>query len=173
MRSYEGSITRMRGARGFSLVEVMVATVILTVGLLAIAQLMMVATAQNYLSGRITSSAAIAKERLERLKASPFYTDVENRTINGDLKPGGSTTADVSGYVEYYDSEGKLLPGSEGALFKVRLRVDVVNDPKRGGTRLPLATVRITVRCLAASDGSRQLVVGDATFVTYRTANVG
>ena len=60
---------------GFSLIEVLIAIVILTVGLLSLAQMMVLSTKANTLSGRMTSCSGVAKERLERLKAVPFYAD--------------------------------------------------------------------------------------------------
>jgi type IV pilus assembly protein PilV len=162
-----------RKQSGFSLIEVMVAVVILTVGLLALAQLMVIATNSNALSGRMTSSAAIAKERLELLKAAPFYTDVNTRTINPLLLPGGDVNSTVGGYSQFYDQNGQPLPGAAGALYEVRWRVDSLVAPGGGGA-LPLAMVRITVRCLPASEaGNLFQIIGDATFVTFRTANVG
>ena len=53
--------------RGFTLIEVMVAILILTIGLLSLAQMMALATNANALSGRMTATAALAKEQLELL----------------------------------------------------------------------------------------------------------
>ena len=64
------------GERGFSLIEVLIAILILTVGLLSLAQMMLIATNANALSGRMTASAALAKEQLELLKAARFYTNL-------------------------------------------------------------------------------------------------
>ncbi|MGH9335656.1 MAG: type IV pilus modification PilV family protein, partial [Vicinamibacteria bacterium] len=75
VRTVAASETPRSLERGFTLIEVMVAIVILTVGLLSLAQMMVLATKANALSGRMTSSSALAKEQLERLKAAPFYTD--------------------------------------------------------------------------------------------------
>ncbi len=47
--------TRRHDERGFSLIEVMIAMVILTVGLLSLAQMMVLATKSNALSGRMNS----------------------------------------------------------------------------------------------------------------------
>ena len=47
---------------GFTLIEVLIAIVILSVGLLSLAQMMVLATRSNTLSGRMTSSAALARE---------------------------------------------------------------------------------------------------------------
>ena len=82
--------------RGFTLIEVMIAIVILTVGLLTLAQTMVIATNANALSGRMTASAALAKAQLELLKAAPFYTDPANisaASINSMLQVGGDINA--------------------------------------------------------------------------------
>ena len=52
--------TKASAERGFTLIEVMVAILILTVGLLSLAQMMVLATSSNALSGRMTSAAALA-----------------------------------------------------------------------------------------------------------------
>lgn len=171
-----------RDQKGFSLVEVMVAVVILTIGLLALAQLMVMATRSNALSGRMTSSAAIAKERLELLKAAPFYTNATNRTVNpllgGDLAANatvGNVDSNVANYFAFYDADGQPTPANtaSGALYLVRWEIRSVVTPGSNGT-LPLAMRRIRVRCLPAQEsGNMFQVIGDATFVTFRTANVG
>ena len=55
--------------RGFSLIEVLVASTILTVGLLSLAQLLALATAANASAGRATYAAVLAAEKLEDLRA--------------------------------------------------------------------------------------------------------
>ena len=82
---------RLDSDGGFTLIEVMVAIVILTVGLLSLAQMMVLATNSNTLSGRMTSSSALAKEQLERLKATPFYSNPVARTRSAALVDGGFT----------------------------------------------------------------------------------
>jgi prepilin-type N-terminal cleavage/methylation domain-containing protein len=159
-------IASERTDAGFSLVEVMVAIVILTVGLLSLAQMMVVATHSNSLSGRMTSCSALAKEQLERLKASPFYTDPVAKTRNPQLNAGGDINATVGGYSQIYDADG--LPAAVG-MFEVRWQITDVNDPG-----LPLQMVRIQMRCLPAAGMRDQFaVIGEARFITYRSANVG
>jgi prepilin-type N-terminal cleavage/methylation domain-containing protein len=151
---------------GFSLIEVMVAIVILTVGLLALAQMMVIATNSNSLSGRMTSCSALAKEQLERIKAAPFYTDPTTLTRNPLLAAGGDINATVGGYSQIYDPDG--LPTAGAGLFEVRWQITDVP------TLLPLQMVNITVRCLpAAGMGDQFAVIGEARFITFRTANVG
>ena len=155
----------LRDERGFSLIEVMVAIVILTVGLLSLAQMMVLSTNANTLSGRMTSCAALAKEQLERLKAAPFYTTpptVRNPMFN----PGGDVNNTVAGYSQFYDADG--LPSAAGnALFETRWQVTDVATP------LPLQMIQIQMRCLPAAGMRDQFaVIGEARFTTFRTANV-
>lgn len=159
--------------RGFSLVEVLIAMVILTVGLVSLAQLMVLATRSNALSGYKTSTAAIAKERLELLKSAPFYSNPAGPTRNLALQDGGSLIDNRPGYFQFYDMEGRPLADGAGAYFVVRWRIQTI--AAGGGVgRLPLATVQISVRCLPASEDNFMFqTIGDATFVTFRTANIG
>jgi type IV pilus modification protein PilV len=149
---------------GFSLIEVMVAMMILTVGLLSLAQMMVVATNSNSLSGRMTSCSALAKEQLERLKASPFYTNPAALVRNPILAAGGDTMNTVGGYSQVYDDEG--LPTAGAGMYEVRWQITDVP------TALPLEMVSINVRCLA-SNPDQFSIIGEANFTTFRTANVG
>jgi prepilin-type N-terminal cleavage/methylation domain-containing protein len=151
---------------GFSLIEVMISIVILTVGLLSLAQTMLLATNSNSLSGRMTSCSALAKEQLERLKATPFYSDAPAKLRNPLLTAGGDINATVGGYSQLYDQDG--LPAAGAGLFEVRWQITDVATP------LPLEMVRIDMRCLpAAGMGDQFAVIGEARFTTFRTANVG
>jgi prepilin-type N-terminal cleavage/methylation domain-containing protein len=152
--------------RGFTLIEVMVAIVILTVGLLSLAQMMVLATNSNTLSGRMTSSSALAREQLERLRAAPFYTDPFTRARNPALADGGGLDRGEAGYVQLYDADGN--PVAEKGLYEVRWQIRTIP------TNLPLEMLEIRVRCApAAGEGDRFAVIGEARFTTYRTANVG
>ncbi len=106
---------------GFTLIEVLIAIVILSVGLLSLAQMMVLATRSNTLSGRMTSSAALAREQLERLKAAPFYVNPAVRTRNPVLLDGGDVDAGGGNYVQFYDADGqRVAPGCKQDFAKVR-----------------------------------------------------
>lgn len=158
----------VRDERGFSLIEVLVAIVILTVGLLSLAQMMVLSTNANTLSGRMTSCSALAKQQLERLKAAPFYTPAPPAR-NPLLAQGGDPTLQttVAGYSQFYDMDG-LPTGAGAGHFETRWAITDVVPPN-----LPLEMVRIDMRCLAAAGNQDQFaVIGDARFTTFRTANV-
>jgi prepilin-type N-terminal cleavage/methylation domain-containing protein len=166
MNRREEIMSKGKQESGFSLIEVMVAIVILTVGLLTLAQTMVIATRSNDLSGRMTSCAALAKEQMERLKAAPFYTDPVAQVRNPVLASGGDTTNSVGGYFQLYDQDGQ--PAAGQGYLEVRWMITDIASP------LPLEMVRIDVSCLPAAGRPDQfLFIGNANFTTFRTANVG
>jgi Tfp pilus assembly protein PilV len=71
--------------QGFTLIEALVAMLILMFGVAAVANLMVVAGTSNTVASHSTAATAAATQQMELLKSAPF----------GTLAPGGSTTADV------------------------------------------------------------------------------
>ncbi len=165
MRKSNGSAEATRsGESGFTLIEVMVAVIILTVGLLSLAQMMVLATNSNALSGRMTSASALAREQMERLKATPFYSDPIMKTRNPALEDGGDLDAPGGGgYAQLYDAQGNPVGG--GGQYEVRWEIETL------ATALPLEMVEIRVRCVAVN-ADQFNVIGEARFTTFRTANV-
>jgi len=76
------SITRTEC--GFTLIEVLMAIVILAVGLIGVTNLMVVAASSNIAANHATAAASEGSEAMEMLKAIPFR----------NLRAGGSVTAD-------------------------------------------------------------------------------
>ena len=88
--------------RGFSLVEVLVASTILIVGLVSLAQLLAVAIASNISSGHTTYAAVLAAQKIEELRhvawaseASTGVDDVGPYTRRWSIEPLPDTPADV------------------------------------------------------------------------------
>lgn len=80
--------------RGFSLVEVLVANVILAVGVLSVAQLFTLAIASNIAAAHRTEAAILASQKLEELRAMPWGREQES---------GNSDTAGV--YARHWSIE--------------------------------------------------------------------
>jgi prepilin-type N-terminal cleavage/methylation domain-containing protein len=80
---------RLTRSKGFSLIEVMIALVILAVALLGLAGLMVTTTKNNSFGGHITEAATFAQDKLEQLRATPFGMIALN-TMQTD-NPVGST----------------------------------------------------------------------------------
>ena len=78
--------TPRRGETGFTLVEVLVAIVILVFGLVAVTNLMIVAGSSNSVANATTATTAAARQRLDVLKATPFtlLPAVQSGTLDTD-----------------------------------------------------------------------------------------
>jgi len=58
--------------QGFTLIEALIAVIILIVGLVAVAQLLAVAAASNSTANQTSAAAAVASQELERLQTIPI-----------------------------------------------------------------------------------------------------
>ena len=71
-------------SKGFSLVEVMIALLILAIALLALAGLMVTTTRNSSFGGHMTEASTFAQDRLEQLRVSPWAgVAAGNDTIQG------------------------------------------------------------------------------------------
>lgn len=73
-------------SKGFSLIEMLIALVILAISLLALAGLMATTTRNNAFGGHMTEAATFAQDKLEELKAIPWA----NIVGGADTKPGST-----------------------------------------------------------------------------------
>ena len=62
----------MQDERGLTLLEVLVAMVVLSLGLLALAKMQITAIQVNAISGRLTQGTAFAQDKVEQLMALPY-----------------------------------------------------------------------------------------------------
>ncbi len=89
-------MTHRSSDSGFTLVEALVAIVILVFGLIAVTNLMLVAASSNSVANQSTAAATIASQKLEQLKAQPFTS----------LAAGGGVASDVTGFYQDDDVPG-------------------------------------------------------------------
>jgi prepilin-type N-terminal cleavage/methylation domain-containing protein len=75
--------TAARSQAGFTLVEALIAMVVLSFGLIAVTNLMLVAATSNSVANQSSAATSIASQQLELLKACKF-TDPQ-LTAGGDL----------------------------------------------------------------------------------------
>jgi hypothetical protein len=111
-------------AGGFSLLEVLTATAMMTAGLVAIAQLFLLAIDANRWSALTTMATALAGQKLEQLHGLAFFTDETGLPVTdcaSDLSvspasavggrgllasPAAALTSNTSGYVDFLDAAG-------------------------------------------------------------------
>jgi prepilin-type N-terminal cleavage/methylation domain-containing protein len=82
-------LVTFRKSNGFTLIEILVALVILSISLLALAGLMVTTTRNNAAGGHLTEAATFAQDTLERLRVSPLSSIPLNVTTTDN--PVGST----------------------------------------------------------------------------------
>jgi prepilin-type N-terminal cleavage/methylation domain-containing protein len=119
---------------GFSLIETMVATVLLATALASTAHLFVIATRGNLASQRSTFTATLAQEKMEQLRGLAWGYDEIGLPINDystnlavdpstptggqglSQSPDDSLSADIDGYVDYLDRYGHTLGGGPNVL---------------------------------------------------------
>jgi type IV pilus modification protein PilV len=109
----------MNTQSGFSMVEVMVAILLLTVGLLALAKMQTQAVASNNYGNQLTEATFLAQDKLEELRLlNECYLAVI-------AKPELSWTADDQAVVDNYNSQ---LSDSNANWFEDDTDLNGVND---------------------------------------------
>ena len=96
-------IVLTRGA-GFTLIEVLISLVILSISLLAMAGLMATTTRNNASGGHLTEAATFAQDLLEKLRLTPLGSIPFNTTVFPDQVPGAVPTVGSTGitYIRSY-----------------------------------------------------------------------
>ena len=92
-------VIRRRGASGFSILEMMLATIILLVGLVAVAQLVPATILLNYRNRTDSSALVFAQREMDQFLDQPISAPSFIEPITGNLCQLGSTAApnDVQG----------------------------------------------------------------------------
>jgi len=113
-----GYFNRMvMGTRGFSLIEMLISVVILSVSLLAMASLMVTTTRNNASGAQITEAINLAQDKIEELAVTP--------SVN--LLPGTDQKKGATGV--NYSRNWTVLPNAIGNLRAVTVTVNW-NDHK-------------------------------------------
>jgi Tfp pilus assembly protein PilV len=82
-------VSRHRGDRGFPVIELLIASVIMFVGLIGLMDLSIVATRSAGDARRITEACALAQDRLETLRSAPLRSLAG--AVEGGLDAAGAT----------------------------------------------------------------------------------
>lgn len=131
------------GERGFSLLETLIALLIMLMILLSVAQLFGMSLAVNKAADDITLVTSLASEMMEQLKFRGY----------DNLTPGGSLTTDVTGYFDTPDTDEdsdseytrRWLLTDNGTHMQIQVRV-VANDESQGGIKETTVTAIVADR---------------------------
>lgn len=147
MKTQEQTARRRGREAGFTLIEAMMAIVILVFGLIAVTNLMIVAMNSNLTANQVTSSASLCSQQMDELKATPF--DMLTGGCGGTC---GGIAADVANFNVTQTVQGV-------GTFKIRWQV----TPVTGTAQLYF----VQVRCQALGSLMASRTVTDLT--TFRS----
>jgi type IV pilus modification protein PilV len=87
----------MQNEKGLTLPEVLVAMVVLSLGLLALAKMQITAIQVNAASGRLTQGTAVAQDKVEQLMALPYAdAQLDDQTPVGEFTTYTETRPDYT-----------------------------------------------------------------------------
>jgi prepilin-type N-terminal cleavage/methylation domain-containing protein len=177
-------------AAGFSLIEVLIATVLLATALVTLAQMFALSTRTNMSARNTTYTAVLAQQKLEELRALTWGFDVQGlpvsdtttntavspETPNGGTglapSPAGSLGANTNGYVDYVGQFGDKLGGGPvppgGAVYVRRWSVEPLPSNPNNTVILQVLVFRNRDRG-TADDGAGIVMPEEARLVTVKT----
>ena len=115
--------------RGFSLIEALVATTVLTMGVVALAQVSILSVRVNHIARSTTFATLLADHKIEQLRALTWSVDSNGAPISDTStdttvepegpsggtglapSPAGALTQNTSGYCDFLDASGRTLGG--------------------------------------------------------------
>lgn len=150
----------MKRQEGFTLIETVIATLILVTGLVALAGLFAVSVTANSAANVSTATTAQATQQLEAIKAQLFDDLIDSLAGNktaGDLSTDASSDNGVP-FFSYTDvpGVGKIvtrwqIAKMDNATLYIRVRAEAVAVPMMVRTRAEFATFRacaaVTNKC--------------------------
>ena len=177
-------------AAGFSLIEVLVATLLLATALVTLAQLFALSTQSNIGARNTTFSALLAQQKLEELRSLTWGFDTQGLPLSDTTtntaaspetptggtglapSPSGTLGANTSGYVDYVGQFGDKLGGGanppEGTVFVRRWSVEPLPSNPNNTLVLQVLVFRNNDRG-NANNGAGRVLPDEARLVTVKT----
>jgi prepilin-type N-terminal cleavage/methylation domain-containing protein len=191
--------SRINSESGFSLVEVLAATVILTVALMSLAQLFAISTRANFTARTNSFAALLAQQKMEQLRGLTWGYDILNlpvsdlttdtstgAVVNGCPAPGagggatglspspwGSLQQNTAGWVDYLDQNGCLLGGGaaipNGAIYIRRWSVEPLPTNPNNTLILQVLVTTVNRDRQMPAAGARRRAADEALVATLKT----
>jgi prepilin-type N-terminal cleavage/methylation domain-containing protein len=157
-----------RSVRGFSLIEVLIAALVVSCALVGFAHLIALGTKQTSSVQTSVSALSLAQSKLEALRALTWTFDAGGTRVSSPelgVSPVSSLFVDSSGHVDATDRFGQPVATSDIASAAYRRRWAVWPlDPANEDTLV----LQVCVFGIGASSAARRLVP-DACVSTIRT----
>ena len=175
---------------GFSLVEVLIATLLLAMALVTLAQLFALSTQSNIGARNTTFTAVLAQQKLEELRSLTWGFDTQGLPVSDSTtntaaspetptggtglapSPSGTLGANTSGYVDYIGQFGDKLGGGanapEGTVFVRRWSVEPLPSNPNNTLVLQVLVFRNKERG-NADNGAGRVLPDEARLVTVKT----
>ena len=119
-----------RAEAGFTLIEVLIAIVVLVFGLIAVTNLFLVAGSSNAVANQATAAADTAAQIMENLKAQPWNSAQLNNGAVGTTT--GSLTTDATGYFRSDQIVGVGTIASRWTVLNVDARTKFIRVRSQG-----------------------------------------
>jgi len=158
--------------RGFTLLEVLVATTLFCVAVASLAGLSVMATQANARAKTTTFAALLAARKIEELRALPWgYDALGNPRSDAALgiSPTDALDRNTSGYCEFLDASGAVLGGgaSPPAQTAFVRRWSIQPLPSNPANALVFQVV--VTRLRSGTSGAAVVFADEAALATVRT----
>jgi prepilin-type N-terminal cleavage/methylation domain-containing protein len=150
--------------RGFSLIEVMVASAILACAVLSVAQLVAAATGSTAAARGVSEATLLAWQKLDELRSLAFvFDDAGGAVTDASLapSPADTLTLDTNGYVDYLDEFGESLGGGDRPPDGTRYR-------RRWALELWVGNPDVLILRVRVLDTARDEALASATTIRAR-----
>ncbi|HEX4785160.1 MAG TPA: hypothetical protein VH350_12515 [Candidatus Sulfotelmatobacter sp.] len=135
-----GKRTKPVSESGVTILEVLIASVVLLIGIVGVMSLFVVAVAQNKNGGEnLSRTTEYSQDKIDQLMALSFTDSATDTTVYPSAAAGGTglggvmagsatvgsinPAAPATGYVDYLDTNGNLLTSSTGAAYSRLWRI--------------------------------------------------
>ena len=159
MRNHTTDVSHRRGEQGFTLVEALIAMVILIVGIAAISNLMVVAGTSNTVANSTTAASSVASRQMELLKATTFPSLVPGGTMVVPANHVPHPACDSAPVTAMFVCDTSV-PG----VGTIHVQWQVIG-PLAGATPAGTLFINVLAQPVAPGIGIR----GRANFTTFRT----
>ena len=149
----------VKGSKGFTVIEVLIALAILSVGILALVSMMIQVVKANAFSDKMTEAAALVQDKMEELRRLQYTDDqLTNRGDNNDVSTDAQGTLALFTSPDHSDAEPDGDPTPSVTLSPTLQRVWNVADDT------PNAKMK-TVTVIVGWQGSKAYYVAAKTFI--------